>query len=85
MPSIIHDPKDLLDLTREELDEVLLRDYKNSGLLRELLRCTLGCLKHEKEINKQLRKREYSIDDRMKIFREKVNDAFVEFKCGSKE
>lgn len=84
MPEIIHDPKKLLNLTREELDEVLLRDYKNSALLRELLRRTLECLKHEKEINKYLREREYSIEDRMKEFRNKVNDAFVEFKLGSK-
>lgn len=47
---IIHDPNYLMNLDRNSLDEILLKDYKNSALLRELLRKTLYQLKVQTEL-----------------------------------
>lgn len=49
MANIIHNPRELMNLDRDSLDEILLEDYKNIALLRELLRVTLLQLKTQTE------------------------------------
>lgn len=39
--NIIDNPNDLIKLSRDELDEILIEKYNNKALLRELLRRTL--------------------------------------------
>ncbi|MBZ9693282.1 hypothetical protein [Clostridium sp. M14] len=50
MPKIIHEPTQLMNLNRDELDEILLEQYNNSGLLRELIRVSLLKLKEQTEL-----------------------------------
>jgi hypothetical protein len=50
MSSLIHNPKELMNLNRDQLDEILLDQYKNSGLLRELIRRCLNSLKEQTEL-----------------------------------
>lgn len=50
MPKLIHNPRELMNLDRDTLDELLLEKYKNSGLLRELIRRCLSSLKEQTEL-----------------------------------
>ena len=50
MSKIIHNPKELMNLDRDTLDELLLSEYKNSALLRELIRISLFQLKEQTEL-----------------------------------
>ena len=50
MSKIIHSPKELMNLDRDTLDELLLSEYKNSALLRELIRISLLQLKEQTEL-----------------------------------
>lgn len=50
MSKIIHNPKELMNLDRDTLDELLLSEYKNSALLRELIRISLLQLKEQTKL-----------------------------------
>ena len=50
MSKIIHSPKELMNLDRDTLDELLLSEYKNSALLRELIRISLLQLKEQTKL-----------------------------------
>lgn len=68
MQNIIDNPQDLLKLNSSELDELLLEKYKNSALLRELIRRCLHEIKSQNDLI-QLYKTNYekSKDDLIKI------------------
>ena len=61
MPKIIHNPRELMNLNREELDELLLEEYKNSGLLRELVRVSLLQLKEQTEVTDLYKRKKNNI------------------------
>lgn len=56
MASIIDNPKELINLSRDDLDDILLNDKYNRPMLRELVRRTLKELKYSQELIKQLYK-----------------------------
>lgn len=74
MNNIIDNPKDMLKLSRDELDEILIEKYNNSALLRELIR---RCLK---DLSKQIELSEYYYElaskkqDRLNEIKDKISD-----------
>ena len=56
MPNLMDNPFDLIEMSRDELDELLLEKYKNIAMLRELLRRTLGALNTANTMNIRYKK-----------------------------
>ena len=80
MPKIIHDPNCLLDLTRDELDEILIDEYKNPALLRELIRVCLYRLKEEQVIVKMYKDKKNKAMDKYENLREEINKVLDNYK-----
>lgn len=74
MPKIIHNPKELMNLSREELDEVLLEEYKNTALLRELIRISLTQLKEQTNLTEYYKNKRDRISHNYEILKMQINE-----------
>jgi len=80
MPKIIHNPRELMNLNREELDELLLEEYKNSGLLRELVRVSLLQLKEQTELTEFYKGKKNNVLDKLDNIKHDINDIIEKYK-----
>ena len=74
MPKIIHNPRELMELPREELDEILLEEYKNSALLRELIRVSLLQLKEQTKLTEFYKEKKDKTLDKFEKLRDEINE-----------
>lgn len=81
MANIIHNPRELMNLDRDSLDEILLEDYKNIALLRELLRVTLLQLKTQTELCNIHRDRRDTTLDRLDNIKHDINELIDKYRC----
>ena len=72
MANIIHNPSELIELDRDTLDEILLEEYKNPALLRELIRITLSRLKDQTTLSNIYRDREDEARSKMEDMRREI-------------
>lgn len=80
MPTIIHNPRELMNLSREELDELLLEEYKNSALLRELIRISLLELKEQTELTNFYKNKKDNALDKLKNIKQDINELINKYK-----
>lgn len=80
MPKIIHNPRELMNLNRQELDELLLEEYKNSALLRELVRVSLLFLKKEIEAKEFYKNKQDKDLDTLNNIKEDINLIIEKYK-----
>lgn len=81
MANIIHNPRELMNLDRDSLDEILLEDYKNIALLRELLRVTLLQLKTQTELCNIHRDRREKALDMLDNIKHDINELIDKYRC----
>lgn len=81
MANIIHNPRELMNLDRDSLDEILLEDYKNIALLRELLRVTLLQLKTQTELCNIHRDRRDKALDRLDNIKHDIDELIDKYRC----
>ena len=74
MYKIIHNPRELMELSRDELDELLLEEYKNSALLRELIRVSLLQLKEQTKLTEFYKEKKDNALDRFEKLRDEINE-----------
>lgn len=74
MPKIIHNPRDLMNLSRDELDEILLNEYKNSALLRQLIRVSLLQLKEQTKMTEFYKDKKDKALDKFEKLRDEINE-----------
>ena len=74
MPKIIHNPRELMELSRDELDELLLEEYKNSALLRELIRVSLLQLKEQTKMTEFYKDNKDKALDKFEKLRDEINE-----------
>lgn len=77
MPELIHNPRELMNLNRDELDDILLEQYKNSGLLRELIRRCLSSLKEQTELTNYYKENPDS--EQLDKIKEEINQIFNKY------
>lgn len=77
MPKLMHSPRELMNLNRDELDGILLEQYKNSGLLRELLRRCLNSLREQTELTNYYKENPDS--DQLEKIKEEINKIFDKY------
>ncbi len=80
MANIIHNPSELIELDRDTLDEILLEEYKNPALLRELLRITLSRLKDQTTLSNIYRDREDETISKMEGMKKDINKVFEKYR-----
>lgn len=80
MPKIIHNPRELMNLNRDDLDELLLEEYKNSALLRELIRVCLIQLKSQTNDTEFFRNKQSDTVDKLEKVKEEVNKIIDKYK-----
>lgn len=78
MSHLIDNPKDLMKLSREELDEILLDKYKNTGLLRELLRRCLSSLKEQTELTEYYK--QGNIEEQLDDLKNEINEVIEKYR-----
>ncbi len=74
MPKIIHNPRELMELSRDELDELLLEEYKNTALLRELIRVSLLQLKEQTKMTEFYKDKKDKALDKFEKLRDEINE-----------
>ena len=80
MPKIIHNPRELIKLSRDELDELLLEEYKNPALLRELIRVSLLQLKEQTRITELYKEKKDNALDEFEKLRDEINEVIDKHK-----
>ena len=80
MANIIHNPGELMDLDRDTLDEILLEEYKNPALLRELLRITLYKLRDQTKLAIFYKDRKNDTLDKLDNMKEDMNKLFEKYR-----
>lgn len=78
MSHLIDNPKDLMKLSREELDEILLDKYKNTGLLRELLRRCLSSLKEQTELTEYYK--QGNVEEQLDDLKNEINEVIEKYR-----
>ena len=81
MAKIIHNPRELMDLDRDTLDEILLEEYKNPALLRELVRVSLLQLKEQTTISKLYRDKKDNALDKLDNIKQDINEIIDKYRC----
>ena len=81
MPKIIHNPRELMNLDRDTLDELLLDKYKNSALLRELVRVSLLQLKEQTKLTELFRNKKDKALDRLDNIKQDINEIIEKYRC----
>lgn len=80
MPKIIHNPRELMNLSRDELDDILLEEYKNTALLRELIRVNLHQLKEQTNLTEFYKNKKDKALDKFENLRDEINKVIDNYK-----
>lgn len=80
MSKIIHNPAELIKLSREELDDLLIDEYQNKGLLRELVRVSLLQLKEQTKLAEFYKERKNTALDKLDNMKQDINDLIDKYK-----
>lgn len=74
--NILDDVENLMKLSRDELDEILLDPKYNKANLRQLLRISLGRIQTYKKAWEYERSQKEKLEEKVENMKEKINDLF---------
>lgn len=80
MPKVIHNPRELMGLSRDELDKLLLEEYKNPVLLRELVMVSLLQLKEQSKMTEFYKEKKNNALDKFEDMRDEINKVMDKYK-----